>query len=122
MLSGPAGGVAKSRRVRPGLGPALPLHGTQPLPGDGQLGRVDDLGLAAAVGELQRAVPLALRLAHDGAGGVVLDLGRHSGRVRQMVVVTITQTGTRTISRLESVSSETKNSPKSKIRPQRASD
>lgn len=73
--------------LSPGLRPALSLHGPQLLPGDGQLGGVDDFGLAAAVGELQRAVPLALRFAHDGAGRVVFDLRRHSGRVGQRVTV-----------------------------------
>lgn len=95
---------AKAWRVRPGLRPALPLHWPQPLPGDGQLGRVHDFGLAAAVGELQRAVPLALRLAHDGAGGVVLDFGRHSAGVGCSVVVKTTQTQTKTWSPSDSES------------------
>lgn len=104
-MSWPAGGAwrgAKAWCVGPGLRPALPLHCAQPLPGDGQLGRVDDFGLAAAVGELQRAVPLALRLAHDGAGGVVLDLGRHSEWVRCSDVVKTAQTHTKTLSQSQS--------------------
>lgn len=61
----------------PGLRPPLSVHRPQLLPGDGELGRVDHFGFPAAVGELQRAVPLALRFAHDGVGLVVFDLCRH---------------------------------------------
>lgn len=62
----------------PGLCPPLSIHRPQLLPGDWELGRVDHFGFPAAVGELERAVPLALRFAHDGVGRVVFDFGRHS--------------------------------------------
>lgn len=61
----------------PGFRPPLPLHRPQLLLGDGEFVRVDDFGFPAAVGELQRAVPLALSFAHDGVGGVVFDLCCH---------------------------------------------
>lgn len=67
----------------PGFCPPLSLHRPQLLPGDWEFGRVDHFGFPAAVGELQRAVPLALRFAHDGVGRVVFDLCRHSELVRQ---------------------------------------
>lgn len=68
--------------ISPGFCPPLSLHGPQLLPGDGKFGRVDHFGFPAVVGELQRAVPLALRFADDGVGRVVFDLGRHSEVVR----------------------------------------
>lgn len=67
----------------PGLGPALLLQRSQPLPDDGEFGRVDHFGFSTAVGELQRAVPLALRFAHNGVGGVVFDLRSHPAALKQ---------------------------------------
>lgn len=64
--------------VLPGLAPALLLQRSQPLPDDSKFGRVDHFGFSAAVGELQRAVPLALSFAHDGVGQVVFDFCRYS--------------------------------------------
>lgn len=64
--------------VPPGFRPPLSLHRPQLLLGDGKFVCVDDFGVSAAVGELQRAVPLALSFAHDGVGGVVFDLCCHS--------------------------------------------
>lgn len=68
----------------PGLCPPLLLQGAELLLCDQKLGRVDDFGFSAAVGELQRAVPLALGFADDGAGRVVFDLRRDpaQGRLR----------------------------------------
>ena len=57
---------------------ALLLQGPDLLLDDWQLGGVNHLGLPAAVGELQGAVPLALGLAHHSARVVVLHLRRHS--------------------------------------------
>lgn len=69
--------------VSPGFCPPLSLHGPQLLPGDGKFGCVDHFRFPAVVGELQCAVPLALRFADDGVGRVVFDLGRHSEVVAQ---------------------------------------
>lgn len=66
------------REDPPGFCPPLTLDGPQLFLGDGKFVCVDDFGFPAAVGELQRAVPLALSFAHDGVGGVVFDLRCHS--------------------------------------------
>ena len=82
QLCAEGSGLAASPRS-PGLGPALFVDRSQLLLDDRQPGRVHHLGLPIAVGELQRAVPLPLCLAHHHVGGVVLHLCRHSAQQRR---------------------------------------
>ncbi len=74
-------------RFSPGFSPPLSVHRPQLLPGDGKLCRVDHFGFPTAVCELQRAIPLALRFAHDGVGRVVFDLRCHSEWTNRQIVV-----------------------------------
>ena len=64
----------------PGLSPSLSFYWPQPFPDDWQFGCVNHFGFSAAIGELQRSVPLPLSLAHNGVGGVVFDLCSHPGQ------------------------------------------
>lgn len=79
LISVPNYGCWPRKRVySPGFCPPLFVHRLQLLPDHGKFGRVDHFGLPAAVGELQRSVPLALGFTDDGVGRVVFDFCRHS--------------------------------------------
>lgn len=66
---------AKVETGIPGLHGPLLLQRSKLLRIHRQAGRVDDFGLPVAVGELQGAVPLAVRFADDGVGWVVFHFG-----------------------------------------------
>lgn len=72
LLKFPSDPSAKAGTGIPGLHGPLLLQRSKLLRIHRQGGRVDDFGLPVAVGELQGAVPLPVRFADDGVGGVVL--------------------------------------------------